>query len=340
MKTRLNYKVKSLKKYEQPFFGVIQLLHRCMARCKMCNMWLGKETPEEVTINQAIDFTKKLGEIAKEGFEWNILGGETLMKKELEKLISVSNKCGLRPIVSTNGYLMSEEKAHSLYKSGLIHYTMSLDSLRHEVHDYYRGTPGAFNKVRTALINIQKVYKGKQFVCIIAIIMKHNFRELIELTKWVRTDPRVCSISFLALTNPYWTSKKNWHEHVSSKELWPDKNSIPEVLNVIKNLIRMKQNGYEHYIVNPVTHLRAFLEYYKNGPTKHIAYDYRKFKGYVMVKANGDYSMAAESLGNIKKDDIIKTWFSDKADNCRKKIEKKNTKVEIIINCKHGFEDY
>jgi MoaA/NifB/PqqE/SkfB family radical SAM enzyme len=334
------YKVKKLKPYEQPFFGVIQLLHRCMARCKMCNMWLGKKTPEEITIEQAMDFTSKLSEIARKGFEWNILGGETLMKEDLEKLISHVNKCGLRPIVSTNGYLMTKEKTYSLYKSGLIHYTMSLDSLRPEIHDFYRGTPGAFNKVRTALTNIQRIYKGKQFVCIVAIIMKHNFRELIELAKWVRTDPRVCSISFLALTNPCWTFDKNWHKHKSSRDLWPDKDQIPEVLNVIKKLIRLKQNGYEHHIVNPIPQLQAFLEYYKNGPTKPVSYNYRNFKGYVMVKANGNLSMSAEMMGNIKKDDIRELWFSEKAEECRRKIESKDTNVEIIINCKHGFEYY
>jgi len=340
MNSQLRIKIKKLKPYEQPFFGVIQLLHRCMYRCKMCNMWLGKETPEEISISQAIDFTSKLGEIAKKDFEFNILGGETLIKNNLEKLIPHVTSCGMRPIVSTNGFLVTKEKAKSLYESGLIHYTMSLDSLRPEIHDFYRGVPGAFKKVRNALQNIEKVYKGKQFVCIIAIIMKHNYRELIEMAEWVKHDPRVCSISFLALTNPCWTFDKNWHKHKSSKELWPDKKDIPEVLETIKELIRMKQNGYKHYIVDPVEQLEAFLEYYKNGPTHPITYDYNKFKGYVMVKSNGDISMSAEKLGNIKKDDIRKLWFLDKADDARKKIEKKDTKVEIIINCKHGFENY
>ncbi len=339
MKSQLQYRVKQLKKYEQPFFGVIQLLHRCMARCKMCNMWLGKKTPEEITIQQAMDFTSQLAEIAKPGFEWNILGGETLMKEDLERLITHVNKLGLRPIVSTNGYLVTKEKAHSLYNSGLIHYTMSLDSLRPEIHDYYRGTKGAFNMVRNALNNIQSVYKGKQFVCIVAIIMKHNFRELPELVKWVRADPRVCSVSFLALTNPVWTKEKEWHKHKSSQELWPSNDEILDVINTIKKIKRLKER-YPDYIVNPLAQLQAFCEYYTNGPNKPITYNYKKFKGYVMVKSNGDYSMSAEGLGNIKVNDIRKQWFSEKAEKCRKKIEEKNTSTEIIINCKHGFEEY
>ncbi|MBT4272688.1 radical SAM protein [archaeon] len=332
-------KIKKFRRFEQPFFGVIQILHRCMYKCKMCNMWLGKETPEEITIEQAMDFSTKLGEIARKDFEFNILGGETLMKKDLEKLIPHVNSLGMRPIVSTNGYLISKEKSQSLYDSGLVHFTMSLDSLRPKIHDFYRGFKGSFDHVRKALTNLHSVYQGKQFVCIVAIIMKHNYKELLELANWVKNDPRVCSISFLALTNPCWTFDKNWHEHKSSKELWPNKSDYPKLSKMIDELIKFKQKN-DHLIVNSIEQFEAFKEYYKNGPQNPITYNYNKFKGYVMVKSDGVLSMAAEKLGNIKKDDIRDLWFSKTAEEARKKIESKNTSVEIIINCKHGFEAY
>ncbi|NTV24046.1 MAG: radical SAM protein [Nanoarchaeota archaeon] len=332
-------KLLTLKEYEQPFFGVMQLLHRCNARCRMCNMWLGKETPEELTIDQAMTFSSQLAEIARPGFEFNILGGETFMKNDIERLITHVNSLGLLPICSTNGFLITEEKARSLRDSGLVHYTMSLDSLRPDVHDFYRGTRGAYSLVRSALNNLDKVYHGKQFVCMVAIIMKNNFRELPELARWAKADPRVCSVSFLALTNPCWTFEKEWHKHKSSQHLWPDDEDIPEVLDVIKELIWMKQNGFANAIVNSVEQLQAFLEYYKD-PTKPVSHDYRPFKGYVMVKSNGDLSMSGEMLGNIKKTDIRDLWFSLDASGARHRIEQKNTNVEIIINCKHGFEKY
>jgi MoaA/NifB/PqqE/SkfB family radical SAM enzyme len=246
----------------------------------------------------------------------------------------------MRAIVSTNGFLVTREKAKSLHDSGLIHYTMSLDSLRPEVHDFYRGTQGAFQHVRNALSNIHDAYRGRQFVCIIAIIMKHNYKELVEMAKWARSDPRVCSISYLALTNPCWTHDKDWHRHPTSRSIWPDDSDIPGVIETIAKLKEMKSGGYKDTIVNPTSQLDAFMEYYKNGPGHPITYDYEKFKGYVMVKPDGKVYMSGEYLGNIRSDDISEIWFSEKADRCRKKIESKKTSVEIILNCKHGFEAY
>lgn len=67
------------------------------------------------------------------------------MRKDLVELASHATSKGMRAVISTNGTLITKEKARELKGVGLSYVGISLDGME-EVHDRFRGVPGAFRK--------------------------------------------------------------------------------------------------------------------------------------------------------------------------------------------------
>ena len=60
----------------------------------------------------------------------------------------------MRAVISTNGTLITKEKARELKGVGLSYVGISLDGME-EVHDRFRGVPGAFRKALEGVANCQ-----------------------------------------------------------------------------------------------------------------------------------------------------------------------------------------
>ena len=81
-------------------------------------------------------------------------GGEPLVRKDLVELASHATSKGMRAVISTNGTLISKEKARELKSVGLSYVGISLDGLE-AVHDHFRGVPGSFKKALEGIANCQ-----------------------------------------------------------------------------------------------------------------------------------------------------------------------------------------
>jgi 12,18-didecarboxysiroheme deacetylase len=71
-------------------------------------------------------------------------GGEPLMREDLPELAQFAVDHGIRAVISTNGTLITQEKANAFKKIGLSYVGVSLDGIC-ETHDRFRGEKGAFN---------------------------------------------------------------------------------------------------------------------------------------------------------------------------------------------------
>ena len=71
-------------------------------------------------------------------------GGEPLVRDDLSELIRYADEQGIRPVLSTNGTLITPEKARRLRGAGLQYAGMSVDGLP-ERNDEFRGKEGAFD---------------------------------------------------------------------------------------------------------------------------------------------------------------------------------------------------
>jgi len=71
-------------------------------------------------------------------------GGEPLLRRDLVELVDYATDAGLRAVLSTNGTLLTEERARQLQRAGLSYAGVSVDG-RRETNDAFRGQEGAFD---------------------------------------------------------------------------------------------------------------------------------------------------------------------------------------------------
>ena len=77
-------------------------------------------------------------------------GGEPLVRQDLPELASYATEKGMRAVISTNGTLITKEKARELKAINLSYVGISLDGAE-EIHDKFRGVPNSFKKALEGL---------------------------------------------------------------------------------------------------------------------------------------------------------------------------------------------
>jgi len=117
-------------------------------------------------------------------------GGEPLARKDLTELASYATGKGMRAVISTNGTLITKEKARELKAVGLSYVGISMDG-GEAVHDKFRAVPGAFRKAIQGIENCQAegLKVGLRFT-----INRHNAGEVPELFRLLEEleVPRIC----------------------------------------------------------------------------------------------------------------------------------------------------
>ena len=79
-------------------------------------------------------------------------GGEPLVRPDLPELADYAVNKGMRAVISTNGTLITKEKAAELKKIGLSYVGVSLDGME-EVNDRFRKKKGAFKAAMSGIEN-------------------------------------------------------------------------------------------------------------------------------------------------------------------------------------------
>ena len=82
-------------------------------------------------------------------------GGEPTVHPRLVEYAKYAVSKGMRAVISTNGTLITKEKAKALKEVGLSYVGISLDGLE-ETHDKFRGVKGSYKKVMAAIENCQE----------------------------------------------------------------------------------------------------------------------------------------------------------------------------------------
>jgi len=117
-------------------------------------------------------------------------GGEPLVRQDLTELAHHATAQGMRAVISTNGTLITKDKARELKSVGLSYVGISVDGLE-AIHDKFRGVPGAFKKTLQGIENCKAegLKVGMRFT-----INKRNWTEIPGVFDLIRDleVPRVC----------------------------------------------------------------------------------------------------------------------------------------------------
>lgn len=117
-------------------------------------------------------------------------GGEPIVRADLPELAAYAVEKGMRAVISTNGTLITSEKARILKEIGLSYVGISLDGME-TVNDHFRGVQGAFHAALEGIRNCQDagIKVGLRFT-----INKRNMDEIPGIFDLLErmNIPRVC----------------------------------------------------------------------------------------------------------------------------------------------------
>ncbi len=163
--------------------------NRCNLNCKHCYVEAEDEKKEgELNTQEAKRFIQDLGKLKIPVLLFS--GGEPLLREDVYELATWADKNGVRPILSTNGTLISQEVAKKLKTSGFKYVGISLDGLE-KVHDDFRNREGAFQQALDGLQNVMEagLRSGVRFT--INEKNKDELPQVLDLVK-ERKIPRFC----------------------------------------------------------------------------------------------------------------------------------------------------
>ena len=327
----MNKKSKDTAKLEFVCFGITD---DCTLRCKMCNKWKEdifiKRKTAEPTLRDWKKCVNSLSRIADRPLQINFGGGEPLLKKDIFDIIKFSRSKKLDTNIATNGYLIDEIMAKKIADCGLNSVIISLDSLNEDTHDYLRGTSGVYSRVMNAIDNLERCGKGiyKGICC---AIYDKNLEDILRLAEWVDKDSRLNSIYFMAAMQPNNTLlDSSWRKKEEFGFLWPKDSK--KACSLIDEIIKLKNNNFK--ISNSVCQLEAFKSYYA-CPERFVKNTKCNMDAALHISSCGDIFLCYRwgLLGNIKSDDLVDVWYSEKAEKVRQDIATCKDNCHFLLNC-------
>lgn len=124
--------------------------YKCNMSCEHCCNLSFEKKEREMTIEDLKDFAKQADELGLAQF--NISGGEPLAFDNLDEIIEAINPEKFHISMSSNGLLLTKEKAKHLKQIGLDKIRISLDSFDEDEYIKTRKQKGAYNKAIEGLM--------------------------------------------------------------------------------------------------------------------------------------------------------------------------------------------
>lgn len=122
---------------------------RCNLYCKHC--YAAAETepaPGELTTAEGYALIDDLADYGVPVLLFS--GGEPTMRGDLTELVAYASEQGIRPVLSTNGTLLTDDRVAELIEAGIAYIGVSVDGLA-ERNDAFRGEEGAFAAARRGI---------------------------------------------------------------------------------------------------------------------------------------------------------------------------------------------
>ncbi|TIH13578.1 12,18-didecarboxysiroheme deacetylase [Marinifilum sp. JC120] len=168
---------------------VWNMTRRCNLKCVHCYAQaVDPDGQDEISTSQAKTIIDDLAAFGAPVMLFS--GGEPLVRKDLVELASYATSKGMRAVISTNGTLITKEKARELKEVGLSYVGISIDGTE-ETHDKFRGVPGSYKKALQAVENCKAegLKVGLRFT-----INKRNWTEVPSVFQVLRDleVPRAC----------------------------------------------------------------------------------------------------------------------------------------------------
>ena len=165
-----------------PLYCSWQVTYRCNFKCCFCDYWKDNQKHQnEATLADIKEGSRNLAK--KAACLVTLGGGEPFLRQDLADIVSIIAMDHF-PMVVTNGWLVTRQKAKEIYHAGLFGASISIDFADPERHDQYRGVKGAYERAIAAVRYFieERDDPGKR-VNIIATLNNKNIDEIEKLIK-------------------------------------------------------------------------------------------------------------------------------------------------------------
>ncbi len=168
----------------------------CNLYCRHCYRDSGAQVENELDTAEGMEL---IDEIAGAGFKIMIFsGGEPLMREDIYELVKYAARKGLRPVLGTNGTLITPAAARELKKAGAAAVGISLDSCDPAKHDWFRASPGAW---QAAVDGMRACSEASLPFQVHTTVLEWNSGEMEDLTDLsVKLGARAHHIFFMVPT--------------------------------------------------------------------------------------------------------------------------------------------
>lgn len=159
----------------------LSVTDRCFLPCLHCDIWKNEaeDLPEEVWARTIDGLAKWLGPAAM-----NFVGGEPLLRKDLERLMARAVRLGFTVSFNTNGWLLTDARARALADAGVSIAYVSMDGANEATVDRTRGRAGSWRKAVEACDRLDRV--GSPRVILACILHGDNAAEIPALLEWAK----------------------------------------------------------------------------------------------------------------------------------------------------------
>jgi radical SAM protein with 4Fe4S-binding SPASM domain len=162
---------------------------RCNLHCMHCySQSENKAYQNELTTVEAKNFIADIAEFGVPVLLFS--GGEPMLRGDLFELAKIASDAGIRPVMSTNGTLITKDAAQKIKNAGFHYVGVSLDGIG-ETNDKFRGAPDAFDRAVQGIRNCMNagIKTGLRFT-----VSKYNYQDVPKIFDFIEAEkiPRVC----------------------------------------------------------------------------------------------------------------------------------------------------
>jgi MoaA/NifB/PqqE/SkfB family radical SAM enzyme len=154
----------------------------------MCGAWADDQNgQDELSVDEvkrAVTQARALG-LAN----LKLFGGEPMLRRDVEEIVAHAAGMGIRCSLTTNGTLLSQERAQALIEAGLAELDLSLDASEPALHDEIRGCPGTWARAVRGLqwVAVHREAGRMQGRCVFirvnAVVMRQNYQDMPRLVE-------------------------------------------------------------------------------------------------------------------------------------------------------------
>jgi len=164
-----------------PFLVVWNLTNMCNLKCKHCYQRAGIPVPDELTLEEKLKVVNELADSGVVSIAFS--GGEPLMHPDFFPVAKEVRRREMHAAVATNGTLITKAIARRLKEVDIGYVEVSLDFIRPEANDQFRGVPGAWQR---AVEGIRNSVQEGLYTAMATTVTKLNIGDVADLIDFAK----------------------------------------------------------------------------------------------------------------------------------------------------------